>query len=120
MLLLPVDPQLSARELARALVEVGSREGGAAVRLLDATGATLARASALRAELEAHPARDERLVVAADALCANEVGIPLAMEADAVVLCVVLGKTDREALEQALALVGPKVLGSALLPAEEW
>jgi hypothetical protein len=58
----------------------------------------------------------ERVFVALRSLNENPTAAPLAMAADAVVLCVQLGRTDMRAARQAIASVGKvKFLGTLLV-----
>jgi hypothetical protein len=60
----------------------------------------------------------ERVFVALRSINENPTAVPLAMAADAVVLCVELGRTDIKGAQRTLAAIGrEKFLGTLLVPA---
>jgi hypothetical protein len=60
----------------------------------------------------------ERVFVALRSINENPTAVPLAMAADAVVLCIELGRTDIKAAQRTLAAIGrEKFLGTLLVPA---
>lgn len=62
----------------------------------------------------------ERVFVALRSINENPTAVPLAMAADAVVLCVELGRTDIKGAQRTLAAIGrEKFLGTLLVPTPE-
>ena len=60
----------------------------------------------------------ERVFVALRSMGENPTAVPLAMAADAVVLCIELGRTDIKSAQRTLAAIGrEKFLGTLLVPA---
>jgi hypothetical protein len=112
----PSSPKLSSFGVAQELSWVGSYHMARSVQLLDARGITQ-DTSGLPMEMLASARKDERVVVvSADSVFDNEAAIPLVLAADAILLCVVLGKSDFKTTRQTLELLGSKVIGSLTLP----
>jgi hypothetical protein len=115
---LPVAPGGPALEVAQALHEVGSRASPVPLRLLDGRSVSLSTSAGLIVNMtalqQAGPGRQgSRVVVVLHSVLAELAGIPVALAADAVLLCIELEKTTLEDARRTLALVGgaEKVIG---------
>jgi len=112
----PSSPKLSSFVVAQELSWVGSYHLPRSVQLFDARGITQ-EVSGLPMEMLASARKDDRVVVvAADSVFDNEAAIPLVLAADAILLCIVLGRSDFKTTRQTLELLGSKVIGSLTLP----
>lgn len=102
----------SSARLAHALVEVGQLATPGKVELLDAEGAGLEDAGRLVSALSAVRGTEKRLVVVLESVLYNQVSIPIARAADAVLICVDLG-SDLPSAERTVELIGEEgVLGT--------
>jgi hypothetical protein len=110
--LVATDPSAPVRPLADALADVTRAYRLRPLRILDAAGASPAEVARLQDELAASRAGDGRVAIAIDDLHKTPGGVPLAVQADAVVLVVRLGATALRHVEEAVELVGrERVLG---------
>jgi len=124
VVLLPADPDTSAFELARALHEVGRLTMGERLRLLDGRGLEISATAPMILDMSgAGPVRpagiewSEKVLVVVDSVVSNPSSIPIALAADAVVLCLALGKTSLAAARETMKLVGPqRFIGCITVP----
>ena len=73
--------------------------------------------SGLPLEMLASAGKEERmLIMATDSIFDNEAAIPLLLAADAILLCVVLERSDFNTTRRTLDLLRSKVIGSLTLP----
>jgi hypothetical protein len=106
LVLLPADFRTSVGALGEALAQAGVRAGAGPVRCVDAQSLELIHVARVIEEL-AQSAQDRRMtLVATSSPLVSPAAIPLALAADATVLCVELGTSDRSAAQQTLELVG--------------
>jgi hypothetical protein len=114
--IVPSSPKLSSFRVAQELSWVGSYHMPRSVQLFDARGITQDM-SGLPLEMLASAGKDENMVVmATDSVFDNEAAIPMVLAADAVLLCIVLERSDFKTTRQTLDLLGSKVIGSLTLP----
>jgi len=67
-------------------------------------------------ELHAHVEGGTRVLIALRSIFENPTAIPIAQQADAVVLCIALGETDFKGAEQTIAEVGrDRVIGAIVM-----
>jgi hypothetical protein len=110
--LVAADPSAPVRPLADALADVSRAYGLRPLRILDGAGASPAHVALLQHELSAARAGDGRVAIAIDDLRKTPGGVPLVVQADAVVLVVRLGVTALRDVEETAELVGrERVLG---------
>jgi hypothetical protein len=115
---LPVSPGGPAQEVAQALHDVGERASPVPIKLLDGRSVSLATSAGLIMNMtslqQQGPGRPGgRVVVLLHSVLAELAGIPVALAADAVLLCIELEKTSLEDARRTMALVGgaEKVIG---------
>lgn len=113
LLLMPTGPTSSAFEVAQSLHEVGKLTMGERLRLLDARGIKLTGIAPLILEMTGpspvRPVSDprtERTLVVIDSVLSHPAGIPVALAADAALLCVELGRSRVTEARETLELVG--------------
>jgi hypothetical protein len=124
LLLLPADPDTSALELGRALHEVGRLTMGELLRLLDGRGLKVSATAPMILDMSgAHPVRpagtqwSEKVLVVVDSVVSHPSSIPIALAADAVVLCLTLGKTPLATARETMKLIGPqRFIGCITVP----
>ena len=124
LVLLPADPETSAQAVGKALHEVGRLTMGERLRMLDARGVQLPATAPLILDMsgaspvrQAGPEWSERVLVLIDSVIAQPSGIPIALAADAVVLCLTLGKTPTAAARETLKLIGAqRFAGCIIIP----
>jgi hypothetical protein len=127
----------SALAIAKALGEVGGFIRMSPVRVIDAEGLDLDRIAGLVMDLTANAgssawsmnapgsapsqgwesaARKDATIVALDPVVTNPLVLPVALAADAVVLCVEVGKTALAAARHTVELIGrERIIGSVLI-----
>jgi hypothetical protein len=113
LVVMPAGPETSALDVARTLHELGKLTMGERLRLLDARGVPLSGTAPFILEMTgsspvrpAQDARSERVLVVVDWVMAEPSGIPIALAADAVLLCVQLGKTTFASARHVIELIG--------------
>lgn len=124
LVLLPADPETSALELGQALHEVGRLTMGERLRLLDGRGIKLPATAPMILDMSgATPVRSagtewsERVLVVVDSVVSHPSSIPIALAADAVVLCLTLGKTPLATARETMKLVGAqRFIGCITVP----
>ncbi|MBF5042600.1 hypothetical protein FGE12_09325 [Aggregicoccus sp. 17bor-14] len=120
LVVMPSHPGGSSIELTRALAEVARMHRGSPPMVIDARGAELGRAPHFIIDMSTHVDNGGMVLVAADAVVENQVGIPLALAANAVLLTVTLGQADVASAERTLELLGrQRILGCVTVPAVE-
>jgi len=111
------DRRLSTYEVASLIAALG-RQHGEPIGVADVRDVSPSRASAVIELVSEMVAGGERVVFATRSVDDNLATIPIARFADRVLLCVSLGSTCLELVEQTVALVGKeRFLGSLLLEA---
>jgi hypothetical protein len=117
LVVMPAHRGGSSLELTQSLADVGRAHRGSRPMVIDARTSELGQAAAHITEMTTHASNGGLVLVAASAVLENQVGIPLALAASAVLLTVTLGETDMPSLERTLELVGrQRVLGCVTLP----
>ena len=124
LVLLPADPATSAFELGRALHEVGRVAMGDRLRLLDARDIKLPATAPMILDMSgASPVRpagtewSERVLVVVDSIVSLPSSIAIALAADAVVLCITLGKSPLATARETMKLIGPqRFIGCITVP----
>ncbi|HUM09629.1 MAG TPA: hypothetical protein VLT82_01645 [Myxococcaceae bacterium] len=124
LVLVPADPGTSSQEVGKALHDVGKLTMGDRLRMLDARGLQLPATAPLILDMSgAAPVRpaatewSERVLVLVDSVLSQPSGIPIALAADAVVLCLTLGKTPVAAARETVKLIGAqRFVGCITIP----
>jgi hypothetical protein len=106
LVVLPAHPEGSAQLVAQALAEIGGLHRNRPVKLINTEGLKLSMSSRAILEMTSHAMSGELTIVCADSVLSNQAGIPLALAADAVLLCVDLGQTDLISARRTIELVG--------------
>jgi hypothetical protein len=113
---IPIEPRSSARFVAEALAEVGELHRGAAVKLIDAEGATVAASSRIAVTLVKHVAAGGIGIALLDPVVQNQAGIPIALVSDAILLAVELGVAASASMQRTLELLGrDRVIGTVAI-----
>jgi hypothetical protein len=107
----PADRDLSAMEFVRPLYEVGRLALGEKLGLVDARDVVLARTAPLILEMTAggSPPRGQsggRALVVIESVLSHPSGVPIALAADAALLCVEMGTTSLAAARETVKIVG--------------
>lgn len=118
----PADRNLSIMDFVGPLYEVGRLAMGDNLRLIDARNVKLTRTAPLILEMmgteggEA-PRPGARALVVVESVLSHPSGVPVALAADAALLCVEMGTTALAAARDTLRIVGPqRFLGCITLP----
>lgn len=115
---LPGHPEGSAEGVAQALARVARLHKDEGVKVISARGADLAATSRLIIDMTTHVAQGGLCIVVLDSVLTNPAGIPLALAADAALLCVELGEADSESAKRTVELVGDsRFVGAVTVPA---
>jgi hypothetical protein len=136
LVVMPASAGTSALGIAKSLGEVGGFIRMSPVQVINAEGLDLGKIAALVMDISAAAtsaawtmnspntrsggvdpgARLDATIVALDPVVANPLVLPVALAADAVLLCVELGTTELEAARRTLELVGrDRVIGSVVI-----
>lgn len=119
--IVPADTGTSVLGLARALGEFGGRHRGKPLSVMSAAGLDLASIGNLIAGLDpmgsaAESARGGKVILALDPISENPMGIAAAMAADALLLCVELGKTSLRGARHTIEQLGrDRLIGCVVL-----
>jgi hypothetical protein len=118
--LVPVSPGRSCRKLAQVLVKVASLESsGSPVSLIDAAGVELNDLSSLSAKVASGVAGGRRTVILADPVTHDPAAVPVARRADAVLLCIELGRAQVADAQRAVELIGrERIIGCVAIHPE--
>jgi len=123
LVLVPGGPGLSSMDFARPLYEVGHLAMGDRLRLLDARESKIGGIAPLILDMSGAGPRasgttwNERVLVAIESVLAQPAAIPVAVAADAALLCVEMGRTSIEAARETVQIVGPqRFVGCITLP----
>src|SRR5262249_8846619 len=96
LVVVPADPEMSVMDFGRPLYEVGRLALGEKLRLVDARDVKLTRTAALILEMTGGgPTRGTdgaRALVLIESVLSHPSGVPVALGADAALLCVEMGK----------------------------
>jgi hypothetical protein len=115
LVVVPASVEASAPSIARALADNGELRKGSPVKLIAAEGVDLAGSSQLIVEITTHVSKGGLVIVSIDPVTINQAGIPIAMAADAALMCVRLGWTDVATGRRAIELIGAdKFIGSVV------
>ena len=106
LVVLPAHPGGAATSVARALAQVASLHKDSAIKLISGEGADLQNASRLIIDMTSHVAAGGLVIVVLESVVSNPAGIPIALAADAALLCIQLGETDFESAERTVELIG--------------
>ena len=106
LVVLPAHPGGAATGVARALAQVASLHKDSAIKLISGEGADLQNASRLIIDMTTHVAAGGLVIVVLESVVSNPAGIPVALAADAALLCIQLGETDFESAERTVELIG--------------
>jgi hypothetical protein len=116
----PADRGLSVMDFVRPLYEVGRLALGEKLRLLDARDVKLTRTAPLILEMTGGGSGGQpggRVLVLIESVLSHPSGVPVALAADAALLCVEMGTTSIAAARETLQIVGPqRFLGCITLP----
>lgn len=103
---IPSHPGGSAAAIARALARVAQLQKDSSIKLISAEGTDLSGASRLIIEMTGHVAQGGLVIVVLDSVISNPAGIPVALAADAALLCVQLKTADVDSGRRTLDLLG--------------
>lgn len=116
LVVLPANPGGSSGDVARALAEIGRLQRGSGVHFLNAEKVDLGATSGLIIEMTSRVTKGELVIISLDSVLSNHAGIPVALAADAALLCIELGKTEVTSARRTLDLLGrDRILGSVTL-----
>lgn len=116
---LPSHPGGSAGPIGKALARVAALQKDSSIKLISAEGTDLAGASRLIIEMTSHVAQGGLAIVVLDSVISNPAGIPVALAADAALLCVQLKQADVDTGRRTLELLGEaKFVGAVSVEAE--
>lgn len=99
LVVVPAHAGASAIPVARHLAEIGG------VDLICAEGVTPGSSTRVTQGMLASAARG-RVIVALDPLVSNPAGLPVALAADAALLCVILGQTEIASARRTVEMIG--------------
>jgi len=125
LVIVPADGNTSAIDFGKPLYEVGKLAMGERLRLLDARDVKLDKTAPLILDMtgasKPHAAGSqqwgERVVVMIESVLAAPSAIPVALAADAAILCVELGKTSVKGARETIQILGAqRFLGCITLP----
>ncbi len=109
----------SARDLARALAEVGTALRGSAVHLFSAENSDSDAVVRAMVSIRTYTRANELVVIALDPPVRNPTSISVIRAADAALIAIEMGKADLASARKTIELVGPdRLLGSAMLQLE--
>lgn len=114
----PADRGTSAEPIARALGEFGGRHRGRPLSVMSTNGLDLAAVGNIVADLRpgTPAAGGERMILAIEPIADNPMGIAAALAADAVLLCVELGRTTLEGARHTIEQIGAdRFIGCVIL-----
>jgi hypothetical protein len=115
---LPSHKKGSAAKLAQQLAKVASMQKQTQVKLISAEGTDLSSASKLIIDMTSHVAQGGLAIIVLDSILENPAGIPVALAADAALLCVQLGEADVDSGKRTMELLGEgKFVGAVTLQA---
>jgi hypothetical protein len=113
----PSDRDLSVMDFVRPLYEVGRLALGEKLRLVDARDVKLTRTAPLILEMTGGGQPGGRALVLLESVLSHPSGVPVALAADAALLCVELGRTSLAAARETVRIVGAqRFLGCITLP----
>ena len=116
----PGDRDSSVMDFGRPLYDVGRLAMGDKLRLIDARDVKLTRTAALILEMTSGSSNrggGDRALVLIESVLSHPSGVPVALAADAALLCVELGKTSIAAARETVRIVGAhRFLGCITLP----
>ena len=119
LVVVPAHPGGAALAVGRGLAQVAALHKDGAVKLIAVEGADLQSASRLIIEMTAHVAAGGVAIVVLESVVGNPAGIPIALAADAALLCVRLGEADLESAERTVELIGAeRIIGAVALDAK--
>jgi hypothetical protein len=125
LVIVPADGNSSAIDFGRPLYEVGHLAMGDRLRLLDAREVKLDKTAPLildmtgasRPHATGPQQRSERVLVMVESVLAAPSAIPVALAADAAILCVELGKTSLSGARETIQILGSqRFVGCITLP----
>ncbi len=109
----PASRGISSLQVAQALTDAVRYYRTTPAELLDASGIT---AASIGAVLERVSLADSGLlIISLESFLDNPASIPIALAAEAVLLCITLGQTDSKSATETLELIRGKTIGSVVL-----
>ncbi len=117
LVVLPAHPGGAALSVGRALAQVAALHKDVPIKLISGEGADLQNATRLIIDMTTHVAQGGLVIVVLESLVSNPAGIPVALAADAALMCIQLGETDFESAERTIDLIGgpSRLVGSVTL-----
>jgi len=124
LVVVPAGPGSSALDFGRPLYQVARLTLGDRIRLLDARGVMLTRIAPLILDMagasegrSSSPERKDRVLVLLESVLSHPPGVPIALAADAALLCVEMGTTTLAAARETIQLIGAqRFVGCVTLP----
>jgi len=118
LVVVPAQAGTDASFIAEALANVAWLVRGKEAKVFQVQGLDVAGASKVIVDMDAHVAGGGLAVAVIEAVVAKQAGIPVALAADAVLLCVHLGVTELASAQKTLELIGPqKFIGAVTVEA---
>jgi hypothetical protein len=116
LVIVPAHAGGSAREVAVQLAAVAELHRGTPVKRIDAEGVELSQIAGLIVQISSHVADGGMVIVSVSSVFDNQAAIPLALAADAALLCVNYGQSDLSSAKKTLEAVGrERFIGSVNL-----
>ena len=112
----PASPGGSAGLVGRQLARIASMHKDAPVKLVSAEGCDLNGASKLIIDMTTQVAQGALVIVVVDSLVQNPACIPVALNADAALMCIHLGESEFDSAARTMEILGDsRLLGSVTL-----
>lgn len=106
LVVLPAHAGGSASAIGKGLVQVASLHRDSPIKLITAEGAGLQETTRFIIDMTTHVAQGGLVIVVLDSVISNPAGIPVALAADAALLCVNLGEADVDSAQRTIELLG--------------
>ncbi len=103
---IPAHPGGSASVVGKSLAKVASLHKESSIKLISGEGCDLTGASRLIIDMTSHVSQGGIVIVVLDSVVSNPAGVPVALAADAALLCVQLGQADTESGRRTIELIG--------------
>jgi hypothetical protein len=106
----------SSLDAVHGLAAVAWEQRGPSVIVADIRTISLSALASVREEIRKRTAKGERLLIASRSLGEDPIAATIAREADAVVLCIAMGKTKRKSVAEIIEEIGKdRILGTISL-----
>ena len=117
LVVVPADHGTPVEVVTNALHAVSRRPGGEALKVVDASSATVAQGEGLAMQLKTLVDGGARVVAIVDSVMLSLAGIPLIRSAEEVLLVVRVGDGDPDGMTSTIGIVGPeRIIGTVAVP----